>query len=189
MKDLRTLLFFAAWLIAFLLGSCQNDLSEVEALVSKFDTTVEEARDVEILYSDSAKVKVRITGPLMLNAMERRESRQEFPEGVRVEFFDENQAVESVLVAKYGLRQQSEARITVRDSVVWTSVEGQKLETEELHWDERRELIHTNKFVIITRPDEVIYGHGFEAAQDFSYSRIMAIEGRMKIENPTRGPN
>ena len=77
----------------------------------------------------------------------------------------------------------------MRDSVVWKSVEGDTLETEELFWDERREKIYSNKFVVITRPDEVIYGHGFEADQDFSYSRINAIEGRIKVDNPDKQDN
>ena len=180
---------FAACLgfAALFVAACSNDLSDVEALVSRFDTTVEEAMDVEILYSDSAIVKVRITGPRMLNYLDRRESKQEFPDGVRVEFFDREQEIESVVTARYGLRLQNLGKVIVRDSVVWTTADGQKLETEELEWDEREQLIHTNKFVVITRPDEIIYGHGFEASQDFSYSRIMATEGRMKIEKPAEG--
>ncbi len=174
-------------LAGLILMRCSNDLSDVEELVSRFDTTVEEAMDVEILYSDSAVVKVRITGPRMLNYIDRRDNRQEFPDGVRVEFFDREQEIESVVIAQYGLRQQNLGKVIVRDSVVWTTADGQKLETEELEWDEREQLIHTNKFVVITRPDEVIYGHGFEASQDFSYSRIMATEGRMKIERPAEG--
>lgn len=169
--------------LALLPAGCRNDVEEVNALVSRFDTQVETAKDVEILYSDSAQVRVRITGPTMLYHLDRREPRQEFPDGVSVDFFGPEGAITSQLDARYGLRLENKNEVVVRDSVVWQSVEGEKIETEELIWDERRRKIYTNKFVVITRPDEIIYGHGFEADQDFTYSRINAIEGRLKVED------
>jgi LPS export ABC transporter protein LptC len=162
--------------------ACQNDMAEIEALAAKFNTEVEEAKEVEILYSDSAKVRVRITGPRMLYYLSNSEPQQEFPDGVFVEFFDASGTVTSQLSARYGLRLEQKDEVVVRDSVVWESIEGEKLETEELIWQERKKKIYTNKFVVVTRPDEIIYGHGFEADQDFSYSRINAIEGRLKVD-------
>ena len=173
------LLAGAAWL----LGGCKNTVEDVNDLVSKFDTQVETAKDVEILYSDSAQVRVRITGPTMLYHLDRREPRQEFPDGVSVDFFGPEGAITSQLDARYGLRMENRNEVIVRDSVVWQSVEGEKIESEELIWDERQRKIYTNKFVVITRPDEIIYGHGFEADQDFTYSRINAIEGRLKVDD------
>lgn len=171
----------AAASLALLAGACKNEIEDVNTLVSKFDTQVETAREVEILYSDSAQVRVRITGPTMLQYLDRREPKQEFPDGVNVSFFGPEGAVTSQLDARYGVRLENKNEVIVRDSVVWQSVEGEKIETEELIWDERSRKIFTNKFVVITRPDEIIYGHGFEADQDFTYSRINAIEGRLKV--------
>ena len=184
-NNLHSLLLFLNLLMAgaALLTGCKNSVEDVNALVSKFDTQVETAKDVEILYSDSAQVRVRITGPTMLYHLDRREPRQEFPDGVAVDFFGPEGAITSQLDARYGLRLENKSEVIVRDSVVWKSVEGEKIETEELIWDERKRKIYTNKFVVITRPDEIIYGHGFEADQDFSYSRINAIEGRLKVDD------
>lgn len=172
---------------ALLLVSCKNDMAEIEAMSDQFSTQVEAAHNVEILYSDSAQVRVRVTGPTMLYHLDRAEPQQEFPDGVNVDFFDADGAITSQLTALYGLRLENKAEVVVRDSVVWKSVEGDTLETEELFWDERRGKIYSKKFVVITRPDEVIYGHGFEADQDFSYSRINAIEGRIKVDQPGAG--
>jgi LPS export ABC transporter protein LptC len=166
----------------FLLISCQNEMAEIEALNANFNPQIEEAKEVEILYSDSAKVRVRITGPTMIYHLDKSSPTQEFPDGVFVEFFDKYGQTTSELSARYGLRLQQRDEVIVRDSVVWESMEGEKLETEELIWDERKKLIYTNKFVVVTTPDEIIYGHGFEANQDFSYSKINAIEGRLKVE-------
>lgn len=163
-----------------LLGGCKNDMEDVSELVSKFDTRVETAKNVEILYSDSAQVRVRVTGPTMLYYLDRQEPRQEFPDGVHVEFFGPGGIITSELTARYGIRLEKDNQVVVRDSVVWHSEEGEKLESEELIWDERSRKVFTQKFVVVTRPGEIIYGHGFEADQNFSYSRINAIEGRLK---------
>ena len=168
---------------ALLLGSCKNTVEDVNDLVSKFDTQVETAKGVEILYSDSAQVRVRITGPTMLYHLDRREPRQEFPDGVSVDFFGPEGAITSQLDARYGLRLENKNEVIVRDSVVWQSVEGEKIESDFFFYDARTREIYTNKFVVITRPDEIIYGHGFEADQDFTYSRINAIEGRLKVDD------
>jgi LPS export ABC transporter protein LptC len=175
--------YIILYILALLLSACGNDIAEVEALVEKFDTTIERATNVEILYSDSAHVRVRVTGPTMLNHLDRRDPHQEFPDGLVVDFFGEGKEVESRLTAKYGVRYPNEGLVIVRDSVVWQSIEQEKLETSELRWDERQKKVYTNKFVRITRPDEIVYGHGFEANQDFSYSKIQAIEGRIKVED------
>jgi LPS export ABC transporter protein LptC len=167
-------------LLAF--AACQNDLAEIEALAEAYSTQVETAKNVEILYSDSAQVRVRVTGPTMLYHLDKTAPHQEFPDGVVIDFFDETGEVTSQLTAQYGIRYENKAEVIVRDSVVWQSQEGEKLESEELIWDERRSRIYTKKFVVVTRPDEIIYGHGFEANQDFSYSRINAIEGRIKVD-------
>jgi LPS export ABC transporter protein LptC len=118
----------------------------------------------------------------MLYHQDRINLRQEFPDGLKVEFFDESQRISSVLTAKYGVRLETLNKVVVRDSVVWKSVEGDMLETSELTWDERQKKVHTNKFVVVTRPDEIVYGHGFEADQNFRDIRMYAIDGRKKVD-------
>ena len=177
---------FGLLLSFFLFSACENDPSDVAALLATLNPEVEQATEVEILYSDSSLVKVRIQGPTMLTYLDRNDQRQEFPDGVRVEFFSPEGDITSVLTAKYGVRIDSKKQIIVRDSVVWQSVEQEKLETEELIWDERAEKVFTQKFVVITRPDEIITGHGFESDQNFENARINAVDGRIKISDPSK---
>jgi LPS export ABC transporter protein LptC len=172
---------FAAVLIIGL-SSCENDLAEVDALQDKLDVEVETMRGVEILYSDSAEVKVRITGPVMLNHLDRSDPQQEFMEGVFVEFFGPAREVASTLSAQYAIRYEREGKIICRDSVVWASTDGQMLETEELIWDEQVRQVYTQKFARITTPGRMIYGHGFRANQDFSNARILEVDGIVPVE-------
>lgn len=167
-----------------ILSACNKNPADTQAPEWQLDPGVERAEEVTIIYSDSARTRVRIEGPVMLTYLDNIDPKQEFPSGVRVDFFGPDEQVTSVLTARYGVRLEKKNQVVVRDSVVWKSIQRDTLVTEELIWDERSAKIYTNKFVVITRPDEILYGHGFEADQDFSNARINAVEGRIKVEDP-----
>lgn len=173
---------FLAVLFVLLFTACDPAGKRDYPVFTKEDTEVEVGRDVEILYSDSAVVRVRITAPTLMNYVDRLNPRQEFPDGIRVDFLNPNLQVRSVLTAKFAVRQQEKGLVIVRDSVVLTTVEQEKLETEELIWNEKTEKISTEKFVKVTKPGEVIYGYGLEANQDFSFWKITVPKGTIKAE-------
>lgn len=178
---IRITLFF---LLLIALFACENDLAEVAAFQEKLNVKVETVEEVEVLYSDSARVKVRITGPVMLNNLDRSEPYQEFINGILIEFFGPSGAITSTLAANYAIRYERRGEMIARDSVVWQSIDDQKLETEELIWRDREEEIFTRKFARITTPTEIIYGHGFRANQDFSNARIQQVEGIISVDTP-----
>lgn len=164
------------------LQACKEEVSVAPDIVyTEADINVERMQNVEMLYSDSAKIEVRITAPL-LDRYTEMNARQEFTDGLLVEFFDNNQHVSGYLSAKYGVKYEGEYKIVVRDSVVWESYKGEKLDTEELTWDERTGRIFTNKFVTLVRKEEIIFGYGFEADQDFKSSTVKAVEGIVQLE-------
>lgn len=167
------------WL--FLL-SCNDLKVEKRQVFTQDDVAIEVGHDVEILYSDSAVVRVRVTGPLLHNYSDRENPRQEFPEGVKIDFLEPDLSVRSVLTAKTAVRYQEKGQIIARDNVVLVSAQNEKLETEELIWDEKTAKVYTEKFVKVTKPGEVIYGYGLEAEQDFSYWKITVPKGRIKVE-------
>lgn len=162
--------------------ACRNDMAQVREIVDQDRLAIESATNVSMLYSDSAVVRVKIEGPLMLRHIQQKEPFQEFPEGVMVSFFGPGRKVQSRLTAKYAIRYEGKNEVTVRDSVVWQSIGDERLETEELIWDDQKHIVYTDRFVKITKPDEVLYGHGFEANEDFTNLRIKALEGKIKID-------
>lgn len=172
---------FSLWMSLLLCG-CDDPNIETRQVVTQDDVAMEVAHDVEILYSDSAIVRVRVTGPLLHNFNDRENARQEFPAGIQIDFLEVDRSVRSTLTAKSATRQQDKGLITARDSVVFVTVKKEKLETEELIWDEKSGKVRTEKFVKVTKPGEVIYGFGLEAEQDFSYWKILVPKGRIKVE-------
>ncbi|MBI1226135.1 MAG: LPS export ABC transporter periplasmic protein LptC [Bacteroidetes bacterium] len=174
-------------LLTCVFAACENDINEVNRLFSTNETQVETATGVELLYSDSAILKLRIVSPKLIRHLDKKNPYQEFPDGLTVEFFSpDGQNVTGRMTAKYAERYDNDSRFIVQDSVVWTGSAGERLETEELTWEEENDKVHTTKFVVVRRPDEIIYGHGFESNQKFTKWKIRAIEGRIKAGDMTR---
>jgi LPS export ABC transporter protein LptC len=164
-------------------AACDRTVRRDDAFFTQDDAAVEVGRNVEILYSDSARVRVRVSSVLLHNYIEKTNPRQEFPNGVKVDFLNANTTIQSTLTSKTATRLPDKGQIIARDSVVMTTVKQEKLETEELTWDEKTAKIRTEKFVKVSKPDEIIYGYGLEAEQDFSYWRILVPKGRIKVDS------
>ena len=178
----RLIFLFPCTVFLLLLAACSDAPKETRQVFTQDDTAVELGRNVEILYSDSALVRVRVTGAVLHNYVTRENPRQEFPEGIQIEFLEPDLSIKNVLTAKNAIRQQEKGKITARDSVVMITAKKEKLETAELIWDEKTAKVYTDKFVKVTKPGEVIYGFGLEAEQDFSYWKIIVPKGRIKVE-------
>ncbi len=166
------------------LAGCVNDPADVAKLRELGNPEVEVGYGITMFYSDSAKVRVILTAPKMLNYVQEADQRQEFPDGLHIVFFDELQDTSSTLIAKWGVYRQRRNQITVRDSVVWESIDFQRLETEELNWEEKTERIYTNKFVILRQPDYIVTGYGLEADQSFQQAKVLQVDGRIPINRP-----
>lgn len=165
-------------LLFTLLTACgEDDAAGIDQIITEEQAQYEEAIDVSMIYSDSAIIRVNVSGPRLLRYIDRANQRQEFPDGIKVLFYSPNGRAQSTLTAKHATRLDKNNEITIRDSVIWKSNDGKRLETEELIWNEREEKVYSNRFVKIVKPDEVIYGYGFEANQEFTEWTINAVEG------------
>ena len=177
---------FLSFVLLTLMISCTNDMADINRLFSSNVIELERASDVEMLYSDSAKVKVRITSPVLLRHLDRREPKDEFPEGLMAEFFNERGTVSSWLTADYAIRYELQEEVITRENVILRNRKNEKLETSELIWNEKEKKIYTDKFVYITQPEsgDTIQGIGFETDQDFSRFEIKnKFSGRSNIED------
>lgn len=168
-------------LLALFLYSCTGKDDDGEVF-TKADTQVERIEEVDMLYSDSALVRVRIRGPVTLRYLVNDDPRQEFIKGIKVDFFNAKGILAGTLTAKYAVRYEYKGFTLVRDSVVWQSTDGKKLESPELTWNEREQQISTNRFVVLTTPKDTIRSHGFTANQDFSNIRFNAVDGSLQVK-------
>ncbi|MFN8165389.1 MAG: LPS export ABC transporter periplasmic protein LptC [Bacteroidia bacterium] len=174
------------WLfaIAIFLSSCVNDINKVKLYSKGPAAPQESARSIKIIYSDSAKVKVELTAPV-LNHFTTGNPYVEMPKGLKAIFYNDRMEVKSKLDADYGIRYENEQKMEARKNVVVVNEKGEQLKTEHLIWDEKKEKLFSDEFVTITTKDEIFYGNGFEANQDFTKYRIYNLKGTITLNKNT----
>jgi LPS export ABC transporter protein LptC len=161
---------------------CKNDPAVVKQLTKDVEMPISSTKNVEMLYTDSARLRAKVKAPRRDTYLGEKE-RIEFTEGVEVKFYDEDGSESGELFAKYAINNTKTEQMIARNNVqLVNKLEGKRLETEELIWDQKSGRIYSNKFSKITSKQEVIYGDGFESNQDFSQYRILKIRGIVNIE-------
>ncbi len=101
--------------------------------------------------------------------------------GVKVEFYNDSEQVTSTLTAQYARYYEQQQNILVRDHIVIVNKKGEKLETEEMVWNQTIKKFFTEKPVKITTPTQVLYGDGLEANEDFSFYTIKNLKGQVQV--------
>lgn len=166
--------------LLLLAGSCRNKIEDIQALNYRDTFPLESARDVEMIYSDSAEVKAMVRSPLV-NRYGGEDPYLVLPEGVKVYFYDSVLNVKTRLSAGYAIKHERSQLMEARYDVVVINSAGEKLNTEHLVWDQSRKIIFSDVFVKITRKDEVIYGQGLEADESFDKWVIKKPKGTFYI--------
>lgn len=136
--------------------------------------------EVEMYYTENNLVKVKM---IAAKVFEYENGDREFPEGLYLEFYDENGVLESTLRANEAYYFKKEHKWRGRGKVEVRNIEkNEQLNTEELFWKPAEERIYTEKFVTIRQQGDVIYGQGLEARQDMSDYVIKKPEGEFSVE-------
>jgi len=164
-----------------LLGGCSNDLDKVAAVEVASSAPDRITHQAEYLYSDSGFVRNRLrAGRIAEWATDPK--RTELSDGVELAFFDTTGVQRSVLTARRGLILPKQKRMEVYEQVVFVNSKGERLETEQLTWDQDSGRVHTDKAVRIQRGPDIIHGMGLDAAEDFSHYVIHRITGQLYME-------
>lgn len=169
--------------------SCDNSFTEIREFSGTEHAVPQEiTTNIQLLYSDSAIVKVRINSPKLIRQTINNELKEVFPEGLHVEFLSENGSVSSYMDASYATRIERHGTIVAEDSVVVYNRHNDKLETEKLIWNEFDQTMSTSRFVRITRPEkgDTIYGYGLTTDQEFSRFELKDVIGKSKFEKLSR---
>lgn len=163
--------------------SCKTDVQKVNTVTSTNNFPNLSAKNIEIVYTDSALLKFKLEAPELNRYMEIEEPYSEFPQGLKTTFYDKNGVPESVITAEYALYLKEPELWEARNNVVAKNLkENRTLETEHLYWDQKKEILYSKNFVKITTEDEIIYGEGFESDQNFTKWKILKPKGTISMK-------
>ena len=110
---------------------------------------------------------------------------EEYPKGLKIEFYDGEEVLSSTIEAKYAKRESKKGTMTLRDSVVLVNALGDRLITTGIVWNELDKSLKTSKFVQLIKSEtqDTFYGFGFEAEDDFSRFSIAQMTGKRRYQN------
>jgi LPS export ABC transporter protein LptC len=163
------------------LSSCVNDLDTIRKITYKSTDPDDRTRDLVVVYTDSGYAKVQVFAKIA-ETYTNPDQVMKLKDGVKVNFFSDEGEIVSVLTALYGEVHQNDGTMFVRDSVVLVNLEkNQRLETEELHWNQKDSSIYTNKAVVVRRNDAILFGQGIKTKQDFTEYEFIQPRGSMEL--------
>jgi LPS export ABC transporter protein LptC len=166
------------------IASCVNDLKKIDEIASQKDLGVETGKNVEVLVSNNGEPRVKIIATETKRHMEGTPY-TEFPRGIKAYTYNIDGEIESSMTAKYATITERNGQIetmNAKNDVVVVNIKGEKLNTEDLTWIQSNKRIYAAGFVRITTPDEIIYGDGMEAKEDFSEYTIKKVTGKVKVK-------
>jgi len=178
----RFVLSITIFCLMVMLFSCKPDLETIETITKTDNQPVESGSNLEIIYSSNAEVQMIMTAPQM-DKFATEEPYMELPRGFIMTFYDSLMRETSRISANYAIQYEKDELIDARNDVVVENMETQeKLNSEQLIWDRKNEIIYTEKFVKITTDEEVLYGDGFESDDRFTSWRIKNPRGTFYVE-------
>jgi hypothetical protein len=176
---------FKAALISgcFFICGCENSPEKIKELTSK-RIGVEEAKEVDIIYSLGEKTKAKLSAPYMLRHQEE-VPYIEFTKTLHTDFFDDSLRIESKMDAHYGKYMETESKVFLKDSVVVFNTKGDTLYCNELYWDRSKpgHEFYTDKPVRIRTASQIIDGDGLDAPQDFKSWHIVNGRGLVRVSS------
>jgi LPS export ABC transporter protein LptC len=166
--------FTVIGIVLVLLLSCENknDFIPKSDLAILPSVTV---KNFETVYSDSGRLQLILSSPLMEDYDNKEFPHTEFKSGIRVLYFNGKTVAAGSATAKYARYTKNDKLWELRDSVVVINENHDKLETELLYWSQDKDLIYTERFVKITNEDQIIQGFGFESDSRLYKRRIKKV--------------
>lgn len=148
-----------------------------------------ESYGVTYVFSDSARVTANLMSAHVTEKEEQEEENSKkrmvhyLDGGVKIIVLNSAGQTTSTIVSESGVYERDEGIAELLGNVMLNNYKGEKLETEQLFWDEKKDSVYTDKYVRIETPDKIITGSkGLKATSDFSSYTIFGIQGEIETD-------
>ncbi|MCI4666842.1 MAG: LPS export ABC transporter periplasmic protein LptC [Bacteroidia bacterium] len=175
-------------LILTLFISCDDENSQdANSLLKKYDGVKSESFGVTYYFSDSARVTAELKAKHIIEK-EYKEPKVEvihiIDQGLRLNFLNSRGKAHSFIEADSGRFYIKDRKGSLFGNVKMLNSKGESLETEVLHWNEKKDSIFTDQKVRIETSDKIIIGkRGFRSNKEFTNYIIYGIEGEIETED------
>jgi LPS export ABC transporter protein LptC len=170
-----------------LFSACENDINKIrEISASQVNSDVDTIHSVDIIYSDSAKVRFRVQAPLLLQ-YQGKNPYNLMPKTVNVIFYNKEDLTQmGTLNADTGIQSGDGSKLEFHKNVVAQNAKGETFKSDELIWDKNSKTMYSNKVVQIKLANgDIMNGTGFKSDQSLGHWTMTQSTG---IFNVTDAP-
>lgn len=183
LKGQSKLLLWSFCIALFATSCTENAVEEIEKLSkdrSKIPVSI--SKNMALSLSDSAIKKIQINAPVLERYDNANPAFNKMPKGIHITFLDSLGKSEATVDANYAIHHPDAQILELENNVVIVNKKGDKLNSEHVTWNSQTHKISSNDFVKITTEDQIIYGDGFIANEDFTDYQINHIKGIVAID-------
>ncbi len=178
MKSFCICVFCAVALLFF--GCEEKTLPSVISTIDSRTLPQQESWNSTIVVSDSGRISaIIVAGYIRVSELSRQ---TQMSQGVKVRFFNREGKQTSILTSEEGSVDEATNNLEARKNVVVVSSDSSHMTTEQLFWDNQRQLIYTPEYVQIKTVKEKMNGHGFESDQSLKHYRVFRVTGQTTAE-------
>ncbi|MDA7797671.1 LPS export ABC transporter periplasmic protein LptC [Flavobacteriaceae bacterium] len=124
--------------------SCADSTQALNEINSDRQEPLGTAWNIRMIYTDSIKIQAILTAPKHIDYTNLSFRYAEFPEGLKVVFYDDLER-ENEVIADYGILYNDTKLIDLKGNVRLQSHDGSLLTTNQLFWDTESEWLFTEK--------------------------------------------
>lgn len=169
-----------------MLFSCEGNLNRLRAMDMDGGNPQAIGKNLNLKYTDSGRVVAALKSSIMLDFTNLEFPYREFPDGVEVEFFDEENK-KNIVTANYAIIYDATGLIDLRGNVVLITSDSTRLEANQLYWDQSRGWVFTDKPNTIRFANGALNkGEGFDSDLNFTNFRSRSNVGIQIIEEKTK---
>ncbi|MEH1008741.1 MULTISPECIES: LPS export ABC transporter periplasmic protein LptC [unclassified Winogradskyella] len=173
-------------IVVTLFFSCKNDFDDVQKVGVLQNQPIGETEHIDLKYTEFKKDTVRLLAnllsPKMLDYSNRDFAFSEFPKGIELKIYDENNN-QTTITSNYAIAYTETDIIDLRGNVVIATPGKDTLFTEQLFYNQKLEWLFTNEPWLFNRAVGPMHGIGFDSDKEFKNFQMLEMGGDFQFDN------
>ena len=164
--------------------SCEDNSQELKEMSIDRQDPLAIDYNIRMVYTDSMKIQAVLTAPKHVDYTNLSFRYAEFPEGLKVIFFD-TAGNENEVLADYGILYDETKLIDLRGNVQLKSHDGSVLTSDQLFWDAQTEWLFTEKSFNFKDKDYDFDALRLDTNKDFTKFKTGNLIGTINVSEPS----
>ena len=166
--------------------SCSNDFNEVQKVGILQNQPIGEAENIDLKYTvlkeDTVRLVANLLSPKMLDYSNRNFAFNEFPIGIELKIYDENNN-QTTITSNYAIVYSGTDIIDLRGDVQIATHQKDTLFTEQLYYNQKLEWAFTNEPFVFKSLTNSTHGVGFDSDKEFKRYQMLEMGGEIELDN------